>query len=389
MENFEPAYLRRADNQRFFWRRFTKPVLGVLGALGVTLIGPYILEKYHKSFVSLSDFAQSDLHTAQKFKDISGKGSFTFKKDRLTIRFEKKRGIAEINNSHNRAEPHNQSELPAQANVFRQLFLKDKRFLERVKRNVLDSNLISLIQVHAARYFALNKRMPTDSFAYVVHLLPGLVSQESRLDMNARSGAGAHGLAQIMPNTYSELAKYIHKRHIEIPGFTGDYKKDTSSVKTATGLALLHIDRFIYPTIKSSLKDFYQVLQIDPQSEWVAEFSALAALNAYNAGQGTLKQVLRKFVRHLTYMKSHDLGTFQKLANKNPKEFFEYFANTALNGKYHKLYGKDAHDYVLKILAANAVISSFIDKNKALAAAGEGGGLAAMSAMISSDDTLR
>jgi hypothetical protein len=123
-------------------------------------------------------------------------------------------------------------------------------------------------------------------------------------------------------------------------------------------IALSHIDRLIKPTVKKDLNKVAKILELD--SDTYAKFEALILINAYNAGQGTLRVCLRKFYEHLLELKMEssktgDLNKKRKwnyVKDMSAMELFTFFAKYSKGNKSHRLYKKEASEYVFLVLAS-------------------------------------
>ena len=205
---------------------------------------------------------------------------------------------------------------------------------------------------------------------YVAELFVGLLAQESKYYDGAESSKGALGVAQIMPGTYNDLkARRAGHFSFELPD---DPKEILFKFKPSIDLATVHIDTVIYPTLKKPLSLIRQILDMSEDDFY--KFSAFAIINAYNAGQGTIRTCLIKFAQFLQRQKEEyaknpngkNAFYWKYLKTSGPLELYFVFARYSYKNKSHNLYGQDALNYTfLAMGGSNALmLKSVFVKNK-------------------------
>lgn len=228
--------------------------------------------------------------------------------------------------------------------VFKKVFRENKNLPIFAQKEVIDGAGFSR-HTYVHEYFKSHKgeKMPDDIRTLIAKLIPGLAAEESKFDNSLVSPSGAFGIFQIMPNTYLDS--------------TGIKKVDEikKSLTKQTAFCFEHLDEKVYKYLNESeqavpLKKICEQFELDKKEGDI--FSALVILNAYNAGQGNMMKIIKKFSEK--YNSAKDLP---ENYNKTGLGLFYNLINTALKKKFTPSYGKDARNYVLKILAGNEILN--------------------------------
>ena len=210
----------------------------------------------------------------------------------------------------------------------------------------------------------INIKHKTDSgiVPYLSELFVGLVTQESKYYTRSKSHRGALGATQIMPNTYKELRVRLKHLGVNLPE---DPKSEHAlfDFGVSVDLAVYHIDKIIYPYLKSTLRRLRDVL--DMPEDVYNRFASFVIINAYNAGQGTIKTCLNRFTEHLQNLKEKaqkDEAAALKwkyLKTAGPLELFYIFSRFSYEKKAHPLYRENASSYTFLVAAGTTTLSAF------------------------------
>ncbi len=193
----------------------------------------------------------------------------------------------------------------------------------------------------------------------LVKLIPGLPAQEGRLDNRAyHRKSGALGTFQITEIAMKDILKRVNfaSEMQNVLDTDRDYRYD---YKKAAHLALIHLDRNLYPVIKRPVEKLARLLNMTDKD--TKQFMVLTLVNAYNAGAGTLRVSLNGFISEIQRIKekaskagerSRASRLYKYLSTAPALELFALFTDQAKQKKWHKLYGKDASNYTMLVIAA-------------------------------------
>ena len=242
----------------------------------------------------------------------------------------------------------------------REKFWSNHKYLKRARKEYKDGlNTLRFIE-NVVEDFKF-KKLPQAIQEKIKPLILGIASQESKLEKSAISKDGAKGYFQIIDVTYKDLLAYLSKRKRQ----KAKYEDLRYDLKIATELALVHIDRFIYPKIKDELFKIMRILDMQ-EEEWF-EFATLSIINAYNTGQGVMENVLKRFIAYLTSVRQGAPGNpsyvqYKIIKQMSPLELFLFMSSKAKNEKWDKRYKEHSSTYTRLVLAGASASLKILDK---------------------------
>ena len=192
------------------------------------------------------------------------------------------------------------------------------------------------------------RRIPEPMAGYLEDLVVGMAIEESRLDEDAKSGAGAFGVLQLMPQTWDELAK---------EGESSDDLID--QVKVAARL-LEQSYRHIENTCRQELDIICDVFFDGDYNTFQREFYTPLLINSYNAGMGSMATLVQWFV--VKFQTPEDtVDLFEQSEVLTGYDVFLALAHGSTQEGVVAWYKEDASTYTTKIYGAKSAYESYIE----------------------------
>lgn len=179
-------------------------------------------------------------------------------------------------------------------------------------------------------------------------LIPGLGFVESRYDASEVSGEGARGILQILPATWQEL---------------GNPDEDILSLADQTRVAGEVFSRS-YAYIARECENELSVIRSEffngEESDFLRFFMTPVLLNAYNAGMGSMKQLIRWFVRCYG-SEAQIVGALNQAEGLSGYDVFYAMTRRGLSDAPVSAYKKYASEYAVRIYGARQCLDSQTD----------------------------
>lgn len=220
------------------------------------------------------------------------------------------------------------------------------------------------------RYLKDPSSLPNEAAATLRTLIPSLVATESRFDTNAVSHTNAFGAVQAVPGTFKDWHKFGIEK--EIPAgkyeeFRSAFIKDFSlQVEFLNWYFPYMYDRlFADPGCAEELNKIKEQYFSNDEKSFNRYFIAPLLLNAYNAGFGTMKEVIEGVSGKVrSFRKTHP----HLIPNQKYLAFFLATEDSELrnpnnadtDGRY---FDKEKHEYVREIFAFDELMGEMIKRN--------------------------
>jgi hypothetical protein len=226
-------------------------------------------------------------------------------------------------------------------------FMEDvRRFTEEMRAEVPE--VLDNVDVYAAieEYFVLSKIDSATVRNNLEALAPALAFTESRYK-DVASEKGAFGVMQLMPKTWAELAKE---------------DEEIDSVEAQIKVAARLMEQ-TYRYLLSSCKDELAYIEGtffggDTESFETACLTP-CLLNAYNAGMGTMAQLIKDFIE-LYPNPASTVELFEQSETLTGYDVFIGMTHTALQQEWVDWYKDIAANYTCKVYGAHRAVAEYL-----------------------------
>ena len=173
--------------------------------------------------------------------------------------------------------------------------------------------------------------------------MPALAFVESRLDIDAESSEKAFGLMQLMPSTWAELA-------------LEDEDPDNAVDQINVAARLMNQSyRYVTSTCNEELTIIKDTFFEGDSAVFEEYFLTPLILNAYNAGMGTMAEIVKNFVQNFSNKESLRPLAKGKSDLTDLDVFFAMTHVAEANG-WGKIYKDHAKAYTPTLYAAHNVL---------------------------------
>jgi|GEM_PF-1595257 len=211
--------------------------------------------------------------------------------------------------------------------------------------------------------------MPETIAAPLRSLIGGLVATESRFDSRAVSQTNAFGAVQVVPSTFRDWHTFAKGKEIP-PGTYEEYRKKfiadfKEQVEFLNWYFPYMYDRLLEDdSIVAEFGKIQEKFFPDDEEGFERYFIAPLLLNAYNAGFGTMKELVegvRGKVRSFNETHPHSILGQKYLAFYLLTEETDYRdpKNAVSSGRY---FDAEKHGYVREIFAFDELLANMIQK---------------------------